>query len=143
MKRNIVFVLFTFWACSDPNPPKANKFVGTYICEQQLPDEFVTTQWKIWKDRYEDRIRIEISITTDFNQVGKQDSIQHFSVDSVLVESESALYFNNRYVGADSEATIKGGAIKTGQTLSADIAIIDAKGAINAQRLDFNKRPFQ
>ncbi len=142
MRRPIIFVLTIFWACSDPTPDKANKFVGTYICEQETPDRFVTTEWKIWKDHYKDRIRIDISITDDFKQAGMQDSLRHFSVDSVLVESESELYFNNPYVGEGAGTRIKGRAIKSEQKLAADIAIINANGASRSQRLDFTKKPF-
>jgi len=140
MKHIIGFTLLFLCCCSDPDPDIASFFVGTYICEQQTGDELISTEWKIWQDGYKDRVKIRISIRTDFKQADKQDITQSFSVDSVLVESKTVLYFNNEYVGEKEVMIIKGQAIKEGQSLSADIALINEKGVVTNQILEFAKK---
>jgi hypothetical protein len=139
VKRNIIFALIALLGCSDPDPDIANKFVGTYTCEQQTSSESVVTKWKIRKDRYKDRIRIVISVNTDFVDPGKQDAIENLSVDSVLVDSDQTLFFKNRYEGGETGRMIYGQAVLSGQELAADVTIINVKGQADSQRLKFAK----
>jgi hypothetical protein len=137
--KRLFCAVLAFAGCSDPDPDIANKFVGTYIHEEQTPNESVLTQWKIWKAGYKDRIRIEINIKTDFADPGRQDAIESLSVDSVLVDSDYTLFFKNRYVGGEVGRKIYGQAVLSGQELTADITIVSQNGHSDSQRLRFAK----
>jgi hypothetical protein len=139
MKRSLIFLMIVLGGCSDPNPDIANKFVGTYISEQQLATESIHTTWEIWKAGYKDRIRINITVKTDYVQADKPDRVESLSVDSVLVDSDYTLRFNNAYKGGEAGRMIYGQATFEKPKLNADITIIDARGVRNSQELKFTK----
>ncbi|MEO6283211.1 MAG: hypothetical protein ABIN80_24050 [Dyadobacter sp.] len=140
MKRSFIFLLTMLWGCSDPNPDIASKFVGKYICEQQSPSESVHTTWEIWQDKYKDKIKINITVKTDFTQAGKADQVESLSVDSVLVDSEFTLRFNNKYKGTETGRMIYGQAtLVAKQTLDADITIVNEQGVRDSKILKFAK----